>query len=390
MKYSTFLPVLAFLSAGLLIISCSGQKKSIVGRIDGWGDETLHVEYYTLAGEEGRDTLYAENGSFAYTFPLEGVAQISNARTGDYYPRQGGDYMPAAKRINLILFPGDRLRIKGRAKTDALNYTVSGSDYMKDMSRVRSETLPYEIGKDSVEFGLIAAVERNVPVEEQEVFYAWRRVLNEQVREVERSYIRSYPERELSAAFVLQQPLDSFPVYFALLPENVREGSFKTLLDSRKGYYEEYLAYLKTREKEFIGRPAPDFTLTDLQGAPFTLSETGTDKYIVLDFWGSWCGPCLIGMPEMKRHYDRYGEKLEIVGIACRDTEDAWKKTVADLELPWIQVFNDESSPESNVAVLYAVDGYPTKVILAPDKTILAIFSGEGEDFYRKLDELLK
>lgn len=71
--------------------------------------------------------------------------------------------------------------------------------------------------------------------------------------------------------------------------------------------------------KIVAGSPAPDFTLKTADDKNFTLSSL-RGKYIVLDFWGSWCGWCIKGIPKMKRYYDRYKSKLEIVGIDCNDT----------------------------------------------------------------------
>ena len=73
------------------------------------------------------------------------------------------------------------------------------------------------------------------------------------------------------------------------------------------------------------GQMAPDFTLKDLQGNDLALSSL-RGKYVVLDFWGSWCGWCIKGIPDMKKYYDKYKDRMEILGIDCRDTEAKWKQ----------------------------------------------------------------
>jgi thiol-disulfide isomerase/thioredoxin len=170
----------------------------------------------------------------------------------------------------------------------------------------------------------------------------------------------------------------------------VKNGVLKPILESQYNYVSEYMSFKENDIKEFIGHTAPDFTLTDIDGKQFSLSAFDTqEKYIVLDFWGSWCSPCIHGMPEMKRVYEKYRDKLEIVGIACNDKEADWKTAVIEHELLWIQTIN-VATVESSISVRYAIDSYPTKIILSPDKTFLFKFEGEGDDFYRKLDELLK
>ena len=72
------------------------------------------------------------------------------------------------------------------------------------------------------------------------------------------------------------------------------------------------------------GTEAPDFTLNDVNGKPITLSSLH-GKFVVLDFWGSWCGFCINGFPAMKEAYAKYKDKMEFLSIACNDTEANWK-----------------------------------------------------------------
>ena len=67
------------------------------------------------------------------------------------------------------------------------------------------------------------------------------------------------------------------------------------------------------------GAVAPDFSLVGIDGKEVKLSDY-KGQYVVLDFWGTWCGWCIKGMPEMKKMYEKYGDKVEIIGIACGET----------------------------------------------------------------------
>ena len=145
------------------------------------------------------------------------------------------------------------------------------------------------------------------------------------------------------------------------------------------------------QQKEHIlkGRTAPNFTLPDLAGESVSLSNL-KGKYIVLDFWGSWCGPCMRGMPEMKKYYEKYKDRLEFVGIACRDKDAGWRNAVETNELNWIQLKNNDiEDAAKNVSSIYSVGAYPTKFILDKDLKIVAVFQGEREEFYSNLDTLL-
>ena len=129
---------------------------------------------------------------------------------------------------------------------------------------------------------------------------------------------------------------------------------------------------------------APDFTLTDINGKPLTLSSL-RGKYVVLDFWGSWCGWCIKGIPQMKEYYKKYAGKFEILGIDCNDSEEAWRAAVDEYELPWLHVY----CSDEKVLKDYDIQGFPTKVIITPEGKIEQMIIGEDPEFYAILDKLL-
>ena len=133
-----------------------------------------------------------------------------------------------------------------------------------------------------------------------------------------------------------------------------------------------------------------DFTSKDINGKEFTLSSL-RGKWVVLDFWGSWCGPCMRGVPMMKRYYDRYRSNMEIVGIACNDKQEQWCKVIEKNEMSWINIFHDEDIlPANSIMMNYAVTNFPTKVIITPEGRLHKVFVGETEDFYKEIDTIMK
>lgn len=131
---------------------------------------------------------------------------------------------------------------------------------------------------------------------------------------------------------------------------------------------------------------APDFTLKDINGQQFTLSSL-RGKYVVLDFWGSWCPWCLRGLPRMKEYYQKYKNRMEIVGIDCQETEEDWRACVQENQIPWRHVYNP--TDDDSLQQAYALEGYPHKVVISPEGRILRTFIGEVPEFYSYLDELL-
>ena len=122
-----------------------------------------------------------------------------------------------------------------------------------------------------------------------------------------------------------------------------------------------------------VGNIAPDFTLNDLNGKEVNLSEL-RKKYVLIDFWGSWCGPCRRSNPKMVELYKklkRKKENVEFISIAVNErNEDAWKKAIINDNLTWTQL-NDAYSYPNSIAVQYAIRGVPTCILISPDGKIL-------------------
>ena len=147
-------------------------------------------------------------------------------------------------------------------------------------------------------------------------------------------------------------------------------------------------AMVKARQeaakKQAAGVEAPEIALNDLDGKLLKLSSL-RGKYVVLDFWGAWCGWCIKGIPQMKEYYAKYKGKFEILGIDCNDSDEKWREAVKKYELPWLHVYNPRSS---SVLGDYGIQGFPTKIILDGEGKIVKTIVGESPDFYDKLDEL--
>ena len=132
---------------------------------------------------------------------------------------------------------------------------------------------------------------------------------------------------------------------------------------------------------------APNFELPDLQGNPRKLSSL-RGKYVIIDFWGSWCVWCIRGFPAMKEVYAKYKDDLEILGVDCQDSERKWRAAVEQYELPWLQVRCPDAMM-SDLAQMYGIEGFPTKAVVSPEGKLLKVVVGEDPEFYTYLDELL-
>ena len=144
--------------------------------------------------------------------------------------------------------------------------------------------------------------------------------------------------------------------------------------------------WIKAKIQDDAPEYAPDFTLPDTAGNDFTLSSL-RGKYVVLDFWGTWCKICLKGMPKLKDAQSRYPGRFEIVGVDCGDKTVKWKHWVDSLkdDMPWRHVIMGR---KLYIQQDYRIKGYPTKVLIDPEGKIIKSFVGEDPRFYLLLEEL--
>lgn len=211
-------------------------------------------------------------------------------------------------------------------------------------------------------------------------------LLQQQMNDGILAFIKQHPTYEASAAIITQldEP-EKMKEAAALLAPEVRTGRMKSFFQPVIDKIEaQAKAEQEAAKKQAAGIMAPDFTLNDINGKPLTLSSL-RGKYVVLDFWGSWCVWCIKGFPEMKTYYEKYKGKFEILGIDCNDPENKWKEAVEKHQLPWLHVYNPKGS---TVLSDYAIQGFPTKIIVGPDGKIVKTIVGEDPAFYTLLDEL--
>lgn len=141
-----------------------------------------------------------------------------------------------------------------------------------------------------------------------------------------------------------------------------------------------------------VGAIAPDFVRTSSEGNRISLSDY-KGKHVLLDFWGTWCGPCRESHPHLVELYNEYSPKgLVFIGVAQEYGKDLekisveWKKAIADDGLLWTQILENEDE-NNHIVKAYNVSSFPTKILISPEGKIIAKLVGGGSN---DLDEVLK
>lgn len=161
-----------------------------------------------------------------------------------------------------------------------------------------------------------------------------------------------------------------------LLIGMVEPEEMLALLDTARPYAGSPLlapARMWAKANAGAGGKYSDLTLPGPDGRAHKLSEyVGEGKYVLLDFWASWCAPCREEMPNVKKAYDKYrGKGFTVVGISLDSKADAWKKAIAELGMNWPQL-SDLKGGKSPVVAVYGLQSIPYSVLINGDGKIVA------------------
>ncbi len=319
------------------------------------------------------DTLLIENNHLQIPVADESMYYLFQFNeTDDYSPNY------SRRTIEVLTQPTDRIRYKVWRTAEQFEYVAEGSDYAEGVADFDKYVLPVALEIDRIDRGV---------AENWEII----RPLYDKRRAMAAEWLRDNLESP-AAIYVLMAEVasDVFEEYYDILLPQIEKSELAPIVKQKKLYADMQIASEQAKERVKEGAEAPLFTLNDHRGDAVALSSF-RGKWVVLDFWGSWCGYCIGGIPKMLQTYEEVKGKCEFIGIACNDTMDAWQTALEKYPMPWVQLFNpDNVAPAENVSVQYAIEGYPTKIIITPTGVIHKIFVGESSDFYTELKRVVK
>lgn len=255
------------------------------------------------------------------------------------------------------------MSVRGQLDRDFSAYHARYADITSQMDAARQK-------KDTVEQARIAATAEYKAFEDAE--NAFFRHVQSSYDSLYRAHAGTWWEPMLMIATMSYLTPDQRPQYDAFTPE------------VKASYYGK-MVHDEIFPVADAGEMVPDFTLA-YKGKPVTLKELlAGNKYLLIDFWASWCVPCRREIPNFKKAYADYRDKgFSIVSISIDKNEAAWKKADAAEQLPWTSVRDTEG-----VANAYKVTSIPATFLVDSNGRFIA--SGlRGEMLFQKLAELLK
>ena len=342
------------------ITSCSKKEEgfTINGTIAGLDKGTVYLENTDEKGEKKiADSAEIQKGG-VFTFagkvsePLLYTIKLKGEEYGAFFLLDNENIKVEAKKDSIF-----KAKVTGATQND-----IYKSYYDNEFKKIQAIAGPVYKTSDSLS--------QNGKVKltaDQQAFMdkKWKD-LQTLADDLTDKFIRKNKDK-VAAALVISDRIVSYgtpeqvKTYYAVLSPEVQKSVYGKQLKEA----------IDLNDKTAVGVTAPEFSQTDVNGKVVKLSDY-KGKYVLVDFWASWCGPCRKENPNVVQAYKTYhGKGFEVLGISLDDKKNLWEKAIEKDGLTWTHV-SDLKGWKNDVAVLYGVKLVPTNYLIGPDGKIVA------------------
>ena len=271
---------------------------------------------------------------------------------------------------------------------DLSNNTLSGSDLNNRVTEadLKTDAMYQQYNAFIEEISALPEEEQNAKMPEYREWF-------NKLRDCYLSVVEDNKDNLVPVAFIQNIRSLAGPDKFEeLLNSGAPFASHPYVLDLKRKIDESLARQKEAEEKKqaIIGQKFLDLEEADTDGNTHKLSEyVGQGKWVLVDFWASWCGPCKGEMPNVVAAYKKYHDKgFDIVGLSFDREKEPWVAAITEWEMPWIHL-SDLKYWKSVAADVYSVNSIPDNLLIDPEGTVVAR-GLRGEDLEAKLAEVIK
>ena len=283
-----------------------------------------------------------------------------------------------SESIEFIIRPEEKIQIKTSFEKDRLTYSINGHHFNEELKKYNME-----IAEESKRIHAIYhEIENRFPNELDwsipgvDSLLKLRIPYRDTIEVKQEKFIVANLENEIAAYLMLYYPKEKVQSLFPLLTEKAKNSTYGKLVSKKMTFWSSLDS----------GALAPNFKYKTFDNKQISLDSL-KGKYVLLDFWGTWCPPCRKEIPDLKMFYNSNKDVLEIVGIACNDKYDSWKNLIIEKEMNWTQILNNPENED--LTKTYDINVFPSKILIDPNGKIVKTINGSGKDTFDELDKLI-
>ena len=247
------------------------------------------------------------------------------------------------------------------------NVSITGGQAQKEFAEFNEAMFPYVFAAKTAHYNLYVDEKRDKSEEGEKRLEAAYEAANVDEAKARRRFMEEHPSYSVSGYYwndILSEPFSFTSAELDALHEKL-----KTQTDTaRLNRLERTIDYARKYQR---GTQYTDFAVLDTIGGERRASEfAGPGKYMMVDFWASWCGPCRASIPHVRELYNTYGDRLAILSVSVDSAEKPWRKAMDQERMEWTQLWANKDKMET-IRDAYQLTSIPYMLIINPDGQII-------------------